>query len=199
MSVTRCRRSDDARSRGASAAMRRVLSLGLVGVLALAAAACGKNPAPRGSVRGCPEVGILADAAKITKFLPGSARDVTDTLYEADITDVSLDCDGKRDALELNLALMMTAELGPASQSSRSHSLRFFVAVLRGKEGIVKRIYRAPVEWPSDSRYAGIRHTVEGLTVPTDDSIDPESYEVLVGFDLVSDEVRYNRAQPGFQ
>ncbi|MGF1457353.1 MAG: hypothetical protein ACFB6R_18500 [Alphaproteobacteria bacterium] len=144
-------------------------------------------------------MGILADAAKVVKFQPGGSQDLTDRLYSAEIETVGLGCDPRRDELVLTLKVAMNAELGPASAGDRRHALRFFVAVLRGKEGVVKKIYRVPAQFPPSSRFATIVRDIEALPVPLEGKVDPESFEVLVGFDLLDEEIQYNRAQPGFR
>ncbi len=201
MTVTCCHPRRARAGRPADLAGRRMTGTvwtALAAGLVLLVGACGTSRPDIGSAKGCPEVGILADAAKIVKFRPGGGQDLTDQLYKAEIETVGLGCDERRDEIVLTLNVAMNAELGPASAGDRRHALRFFVAVLRGKEGIVKKIYRVPADFPPSSRFATIIRQIEDLSVPVEGNAAPESFEVLVGFDLLDEEINYNRSQPGF-
>ncbi len=168
----------------------------LLGV-SLILAACGSSRPVTGAAKGCPEVAVLADAAKLVRFRPGAGRQIDDVDYQAEVTSVSLGCKKKGKALELDMTVAMTAERS-ASGSSRVQPMRFFVAVTRGKELVSKKVFDAPAEFPRNSRFVSLTQEIEALSVPTPPKVKPTAFEVLVGFDLTREEVNYNRSARGF-
>ena len=108
------------RLRVAIVAATALLSLGLGGCSTLEK----KQPPP------CPEVNVLADAAKYTEFRPGPGRDITDQVLQGEITGYKGGCTYDKDTKLLTVALQvqMTFTKGPAASADQMRS-QYFVAV----------------------------------------------------------------------
>jgi len=90
--------------------------IALIGV-GLSACASDKAPPPP-----CPNILIVADGAKLTRFKPGSGRDIIDVLHEEQITGFAHSCEYNTDesgAGELTVWVVPTilSTRGPANQT----------------------------------------------------------------------------------
>jgi len=149
----------------------------------------------------CPRVSVLGDAARLTRFAEGPGRDLTDVVYEAEMTDVLSSCehlvddDTGRTVVVIVVAPVVSAVRGPAN---RDHQARFdyFVTVVGPQEAILnKEAFGLAVQFPGNRTRVRFRDDDPPVTV--DLPLSPEAsaldYRLFVGFQLTPDELSYNR------
>lgn len=180
------------RSRRRPAALRSVAAALAVAPLVLAACAGSEPPPP------CPQALALRDAARLVQFR-GSERDLTDTIFEARITDLAIACeyaesDGKR-TVEAEMQVLFDAEKGPANESGTVR-FRYFVAVADQDRNILQR-REFPLEIGIPGNQFRVRAT-ETLspTIPLGANESGQDYRVYVGFVLSPEQLEYNRRNP---
>ena len=146
----------------------------------------------------CPNVAIVADAADVTKFLPGPGRDLTDVVTEARIDDFDGFCTTYTDAgsrqVEVELRLVIIARRGPANRD-RQAELEYFVAIGDRNNAIL-----AKATFARSFGFEGNRATssvVEELAqhIPLRNGETGANFNILIGFQLSDEELQYNRAR----
>jgi len=145
----------------------------------------------------CPSVGVLNEADHIT-VLAGSGNDLTDVVARAEIGRVVSRCSYNVDdsTISVDLAFDGIAELGPAARS-RDLTFNVFVAVTRRFDTLGnKQIYQVPVTLPAGQRQVRFVKTVDGTLLPYGGEADGRIYQILVGFQLIADQLEYNRRVP---
>ncbi len=161
-------------------------TFGLVGILALAACASDEAPKP------CPEVVLLADAARQVKF-EGQGRDLTDVLFEADLEAGRLICTYDDNELDVDLQVRVIASRGPAN-SDRLANINYFVAVARANQTVLaRRSFDIAIPFPGNrTRVSGLEEIGQVITLaPGEDGSD---YRIYLGLDLTPEELQFNRA-----
>lgn len=140
----------------------------------------------------CPQVGILRDGARITQFRAGRGRDLTDIESRAELADFTGGCDYDSSGVTVNLKAGLVAERGPAFRGNQANYV-YFVAII-APDGTVlqKREFATEVNFPGNQPRSG---SLEELSqrIPLSSQTDGKSYQVLLGFQLSSEQLEYNR------
>ncbi|MAI49348.1 MAG: hypothetical protein CMM16_02130 [Rhodospirillaceae bacterium] len=142
----------------------------------------------------CPAVFILEDAKAMTRFKPGPGRDITDILFEAEIVNFAGDCDYDEGEAEIQLSVQIRVERGPASKGRRV-AFDYFVVVQKTKsqpEG--KSIFNVVGEFEGN-RTRMLYQDDLAMAVPVKVPKDGAALEIVLGFQLTPDELKYNRNQ----
>ena len=144
----------------------------------------------------CPQIGILADAQKMTVFRPGG-KDITDVIYKAEVAAISGACksaDGGK-AIDMTVSLKLIATRGPASKGE-SIKLPYFVSVVdhQSQQILAKSAFDSPLDFPSGARRAGVVEEVSEHIPLTQGRKGPD-YDVLVGLQLTPEQLKYNRQE----
>ena len=164
--------------------------------LCLLAAACGILE--KDQRYACPAVFILQDAQNLTRFKPGPGRDITDIRFEAEIFDFRGQCNFDEDdgiwAVEVELLVQISVEKGPANRQ-REIELEYFV-VLPAFEGKPrgKRIFTVKGQF-EEGRTKLVYQDDVALNIPLKNPNDGGKIEVVFGFQLTPDELKFNRAR----
>lgn len=165
----------------------------VIGVAALLAG-CGigdvVNPKPKPA---CPGAVIVHDLSHMTVFQPGSGRDITDVMYEAQLPRIKLGCDYKDNEAVVNTAITITAARGPANRN-RSADVRYFVAILDGKNKIIaKREFESHLRFPPNvDRGATTDELVQRIPLKKGEK-SAGDHVIVVGFQLSRAELAFNR------
>lgn len=168
----------------------------LVLMAPIALAGCGtSNPekaAAEAALR-CPKVSIVRDLASVTQFRPGR-RDQTDIVSRAVLADYAGNCDYRKNGVTVNLNLTLVAERGPAMQGNQAN-YRYFVAVTRPGEEVPvsKTEFDTTVDFPAGQNRAGNREELAPV-IPLPEDANAKDWQVIVGFQLSEDQLRYNLA-----
>ncbi|HUN51988.1 MAG TPA: hypothetical protein VMU42_12760 [Candidatus Sulfotelmatobacter sp.] len=170
-----------------------VFALGLAGFALSGCSWFDKGP------KVCPRVSILADAAQMTDYRPGGGRDVTDIVFQGEVSSVSAECKYDKDDKVINMTTTLTlvAERGAAPLKG-DVNLPFFVAVIDRKTQKVlnKNIFQSPVPFPPGHRRSGVSEEIsERIPVTAGHTI--VDYEILVGLQLTEEQLEINRKQQG--
>lgn len=174
------------RRRVAIVAAMAVLSLGLGGCSALEK----KQPPP------CPEINILADAAKFTQFRSGPGRDITDVVLGGEITGYKGSCTYDKDSKKLTVTLQveMTFTKGPAATSNVTHVAYFVAVPAFFPKPEAKQILGVQFAFAANADHVGITDNQVDVVLPVADFVkDIPNREIYVGFQLDPDELNYNR------
>lgn len=177
-------------------------SLKRIGVAACAAALCLATAAcsvfEKDQVYACPAVFILQDAQNLTRFKPGPGRDITDIRFEAEIFDFRGGCDVDEDddkwEVEVELLVQISVERGPAA-AGREIEFEYFVVLsdFQGQPG-GKRIFPVKGEFEEGRTRLVYQDDVE-LNIPLKNPNDGGKTEIVFGFQLTPEELKFNRAR----
>lgn len=165
----------------------------VVSVLAMTVALAGCSALSKSEPPPCPPVYILSDASHVTKFRPGSGRDLTDVEVDAEIVGFKGECGYDAKGANVDLTVSIDVRRGPAA-TTREATLNYFVAIPKfypAEEA--KAVIAVPVVFPDGVDSARI--TDEGvrmqIPVKTRDLID--QYEIYLGFQTTPEELEMNR------
>lgn len=147
----------------------------------------GRTPPP------CPPVYIMADAAKITKYRPGSGRDLTDVEMEGEIVAFKGDCVYDDKGGEVSLQLAFELRRGPAA-SGRTLDVTYFVAVPKFYPAPgAKGVFTFPVTFPDTVDRIRVTDDEVSMRLPVRDKELIDNYEIFLGFQLTPEEMEDNR------
>jgi len=169
----------------------KLAGMALVSVLAagvLSGCSSSKKPA-------CPRVGILSDAAELSRMRDGGS-DVSDIAYQAEFSNVSLECEIGEQAIESTVKFRMIVQKGPRATGD-TVSVPYFIALVTPTGGIVsKTVVDQQVSFGGQSAVQISKEVDKSLTLfPILERVQPGGLEVLIGFQLTKEEVAFNREQ----
>ena len=164
-------------------------------VLASLAAGCEflgltkKEPVPP-----CPPVFVLKDAGALTRYQPGTGRDITDLDFQAQITDFRGVCDYNktRTQVDISLDIAFSVTRGPANRD-RGARFAYFVAIPHfhpAPEG--KNTFEMAGTFPENESRLGLTDQVR-LRIPLGQKPRLEDYTIYLGFQLTREELEENR------
>ena len=171
----------------------RFLALALAAPLALAGCDTLTQIATKTKPPPCPPIYILADAAKVTKFRPGSGRDLTDVVLEAEVIAYKGNCwyDEKGAVVEMQVSLAV--KRGPAATGPDSE-LTYFVAIPKFYPSPeAKAEFTVPVKFPAGMNEARVNDDDVVMRFPVKDKEVINNYEIYLGFQETAEELEMNR------
>ncbi len=184
--------------------MRGFLPPALALACALALSACGSRdnvvvggrgeaPVRLAQRADCPHVGVLADAADLTRFRPGRGEDLTELVLDARVTGVTGSCDLARRATNVDVAITIQATRGPAA-TTRVLDVPYWVAVM-DREGKIldKQVFQARFEFPSNRTTMRLTGEEVRLVLPTPEGVRGRDFSVSVGLQVTEEELAFNR------
>jgi hypothetical protein len=150
----------------------------------------------------CPSVARVAELSSMYQFPLPSRPDVNDKISEVHIAHVDATCKKQNNVLKLDLSIDFSGALGPKGRvragDKPSFAYPYFVAVTNADNQILaKDIYAAPFGYGADDTQLMISERITQMVPITGGN--PGTYRVLVGFQLSSEEVAYNRTLPDDQ
>lgn len=159
---------------------------------------------PPGDKPPCPDVSILRDAAALTRYRPGTGRDLTDVVLEAKIIDVFVSCEYRNKGkvytgVATTLQVIFEAERGPADRD-RVADLSYFVAMPQfypkpqGHQEFATRI-----EFPGNRSKVTLADPDVVIDIPLSEGRIGADYQIVVGFVLDREQIEENRRRPAGQ
>lgn len=143
----------------------------------------------------CPSANGLASASRLTRFANSGSTELTEVAYEAEIFRVRSTCRARRDSVLVETAVEFRITAGPALREVQA-VLPYFVAVLDGDRNILtKNNFEIAVEFPDGQTATGYVDELQE-TIPVPKGGNAADHEVVVGFQLTPDELRFNRQRP---
>ncbi|MBO1074160.1 hypothetical protein [Roseomonas marmotae] len=176
---------------------RNLLNGCIAGGVALLLAGCGER-APVSLLDGiqapCPPIGVIGDAADLTRFRPGAGSDLTAMVVNAQVSGFQAKCDyaPRRSGLVVTLTPEFSAERGPAAQG-RSLDIPYMVAVVGDGDQVLSRSeFVMRVSFPPN--VAKVKSAGEELSITLTGGVAEASQRrVLIGFVLSPEELASNR------
>lgn len=179
------------------------LNFFLFAVLVLFLAGCetpkSLNPfAEKQIVPACPVVRLLKDMDLVTVYQPGLGRDITDILYEGEITGFKGECDyiGK-DGVYSHVKVVLKVDFkiirGPAGKTEFL-TVPYFVAI--------PEFYPSPsgrsdfpfrVRFPKNENLMSVSDQEVEVSIPLTASRKGPKSRVYIGFQLTADQLQFNR------
>lgn len=165
--------------------------------LPLTLAACGGD-GPRDllarATAPCPQIGIISDAADLSRFRTGAQADLTALVVNASISGFQAKCDytSDRDGLVVSVTPDFTIERGPASTGS-TVDVPYMVAVVGNNDQVISRAtYTLRAAFPPNVAKMTSRGEEVSITL-TGGVAQAAQRQVLLGFVLSPEELAANR------
>ncbi len=172
---------------------RRTAALILSAVLAFAAA-----PA-LADAEDCPDVGLVPELTRMTKFKDGKGRTLDDIQY-----DVVVQATSQPVCREKDRRVYVTLQIAFAAQRARPDpggriEFSYFVAIRHRVTGeiVAKEVFPVGVNWPQGRTSAVLEEELEQVTIPIRKDEKPIYYAILVGLQLTEEQLAYTRARRG--
>jgi hypothetical protein len=173
-------------------ALRMAAAIGL-----LALAGCGSSEPPdvlAGTIAPCPFVGIVADAADLTRFR-GEGADLSRMVLDARIAGFDLRCEwvGRREALLVTVTPRFSAERGPAAANLRSVELPWLLAITSADQSeiLARQEFLVRGSFVGNSPRLAMSAPPIPVRLPGRDGA--ETRQILLAFALSPDELALNR------
>ncbi len=160
--------------------------------LVLVATGCGMFGGAKVAQHPCPQAGILKDAQRLTKFLPGPGRDLTDVVFQIRLANVRTKCTYGKSGVKIDMLVDISAERGPADKS-RKAVFAYFVAIANPAGTILARErFTALIPFvPNVSRAIASEELEQMIPLPRGRSA--ENYRIIVGLQVTREELKFNR------
>jgi hypothetical protein len=140
----------------------------------------------------CPAVGMPRDTATLTRFREGPGRDLTDVVFDAGIADVQMACTYTSSGVDIQLAVILAADRGPAN-TGRTATIPYYIAIVDPQRNILaKQVFTTTLAFQPNANRATVRDETEE-TIPLPKGKSAERYGIAIGMQLTPDEVEYNR------
>ncbi|MCW5745933.1 MAG: hypothetical protein KIT36_07020 [Alphaproteobacteria bacterium] len=168
-----------------------------LGLIAVGLAGCGRSAAEISELRAsCPQAMRVQDAASLTRFRPGTGRDRTDVLFQADLGNIDVACGLHRNRVDVDLTIEIVVAEGPALRE-RAANVGYFVRLIDPSGRVVQgRNFAADYKFAGNRTRAGSSEQLT-LTIPLAEGQYGGGYTVAVGLLPTPEELEYNRRGSG--
>lgn len=141
----------------------------------------------------CPRAVVGEGAGRLTRF-DGAGEDPTNVVFEAEIGDLAGTCIYDDTEISVDMQIQIIASRGPAATDD-SAGFNYFVAVTRTDKTILAReTFDAVIELPGNQTRNEIIDEIE-QTIPIPEGGSGANLVIVVGFEMTSEELEYNRKQ----
>lgn len=159
--------------------------------------ACGPSTTERvTAAQLCPKALRVQDAASLTRFQPGRGRDATDTIVQAQLSDIVIACASRRDRVDVDIVFEIRASEGPALARvarDRKVGLEYFVAVIDPQRQVLaRRTFNADFQFSGNRTKLASKEELS-QRIPLANAGAGGAYQIAVGFVMTQDEVEFNR------
>ncbi len=146
---------------------------------------------PREASQVCPAVGIVGRTGSLTRFATSDSRDIGDVTLRGTISGLEVICEDISGAVRASIGFDVIAQKGPASRDD-DVDLSYFIVVTRGSDEVLdKRLYVTRHSFSPGRDSSALRENIVA-DVPVDDEGSTGEIEILIGFQLDRDELKYN-------
>jgi hypothetical protein len=141
----------------------------------------------------CPQISMLAETSRVTKFRDGPGRDITDIEYEAEIGGYKGECVYKDDdSVVITLAVVIDAERGPAAQGNAAEPSYFIAVPAYYPNPAAKSVLPVRIEFPENISKVRFRDEDVTMRIPLKGKPGTD-YEIFLGFQVTAEQLDYNR------
>jgi hypothetical protein len=147
----------------------------------------------------CPDVGLVPELTRMTKFKDGKGRTIDDIQYDIVVQSTSQPvCREKDRRVYVSLQLAFAAQRAKAEAGGRIE-FSYFVAIRHRVTGaiVAKEVFPVGAAWPQGRTSAVLEEELEQVTIPIRKDEKPIYYAILVGLQLSEDQLAYNRQRRG--
>jgi len=171
--------------------LRRLPVVAALCLLAGLVAACGGNQNPlQVTVERCPAFAVVGGSGSLVRFR-GEERQTDDVVLRASIANLELECDQGSDVIS-DISFNILARRGPALPETAEVGLSYFIAVVRDNSLVVlKEIYDTRLRFDPGVETVSRREVLR-QRLPEIEMARRYNYEILVGFQLSEEELKYN-------
>lgn len=144
----------------------------------------------------CPPVRFDKATASLTQFKPGPGRDVTDTVYQAEISGYRGRCTHNEDSVDVDLDLDFALAGGPAAAGGKVN-LYYFVALPQffpQPDG--KTIIGITRDAPANGEVQRFTESNVRITIPLKENEAGAAFDIYIGFQVDAAQLEYNRRNP---
>lgn len=141
----------------------------------------------------CPRAVVGENAGRLTRF-NGTGKDPANVVFEAEIADLAGSCIYDGDTIEVDMQIQLVAGRGPAASDDNAR-FNYFVAVARTDKTILSRdAFDTLIELPGNQTR---NETIEEIeqTIPLAEGETGANIVIVVGIEMTSEELEYNRQQ----
>ena len=181
----------------ASLNMMQIARFALIGLILLPLTGCDRGNEP-GRITVCPRAGVLYDASRMIQFGAGPDRTVDNVAYDAEIGKVSIKCDNDGGVVDAEIKFALDVRAGPQGRVG-SQTFRYFVAITELNQRVIdKQYYAFEAKFDVDKPRVYETKEIDDIRIPFKRLGRPDLYEILVGWDLTSEQLQYNRSTSQF-
>jgi len=170
------------------------LSTALIGLAACqSSSSIGEAFDTRQNAGTCPPAGAIYQAARIVDFNSDDQL-FPNVEYTGEIVDVRLYCRYTADnPVRAEIEIDFAFGKGPAGSENR-HDYGYWVAVTRRSGKVLNKQHFTVRADFSGGPVTGETEVLQRIIIPRlDDSVSAANFEVLIGFDLTEDQLKYNQ------
>ncbi|PCJ61160.1 MAG: hypothetical protein COA65_02820 [Rhodospirillaceae bacterium] len=140
----------------------------------------------------CPDILILTDATRLTRFSKGSFGDLADIQFEGELRSFDATCSWQEGAVVVELGLEFVIARGPA-YSKETAGLPYFIGVTDlDRNVLLRETFTAKPKLPSGQKAIAWTEKIK-QRIPLDPGTDGGDYAVYIGLKLSHAELDYNR------
>ena len=140
----------------------------------------------------CPPVQVLQGAEAVSSYQPGRQGDPSALRYVAGMGDLSSTCRYAGDGVEVEIALNLLVERGPALEGEAARLDYFVATVAPGQQIQSKQLLTSDVSLPAGQQTAGVREELT-LRLPLMAPAGAARLSVFLGFQLDESDLRRER------
>jgi hypothetical protein len=160
--------------------------------VALLLAGCASSAPPPPPAPVCPSALLLDGAERTTSYRPGSERSPSALQYLAVLTHLQSDCRYSERGVDVELALDLIAQRGPAAQSDQVQ-LTYFVATMGPDQQVLsKQLFDSEISFVEGEDLAGVAEKLT-LRLPALTAEQASAYALYLGFQLDDAELKARR------
>ena len=142
----------------------------------------------------CPEILIPLNTERVTRFAPGTGRDITDVVLQAEVKFLSGECSLEEDNITMTFPIAVRGERGPAERDG-VEVMDVFLAVATPDRKILTR-REIPMTLPFEgNRTTIVSSDIVTVNIPRDEQQTVDDFLVFMGLALSRDELAYNREE----
>jgi len=146
---------------------------------------------------GCPQIAVVDDLKNLTQFETPSAPTPGTKISSIAMTGMETSCALTDKTVAVNIGLRFDGHLGPQaadwSTESRSFAYPYFVAVTTpAGEILSKEVFAATIRY-ENGEMAVTQQEKMRQVIPLPEKATAAGYEILIGFQLTEDELKYAR------
>ncbi|MEM8936133.1 MAG: hypothetical protein AAGC77_06975 [Pseudomonadota bacterium] len=174
--------------------MNKALALALFAAAFGLAACSGSREARLSNPAPCPNVIVLADAARVIEFDGEQVLD--DVAYSGEIVDARTACRYFGDEpIDASVDIDLAFGLGPKGAFGEKQ-FTYFVAVTRTNlEVISKKEFAVEVDFDDDRSIVVVNEDIDKIVIPrADGEVAGQNFEIVIGFSLEPSQAIFNRS-----